>query len=289
MRASHPEHPTMSLFLRQAAATALLGLLLALPARATPFSADYSDLWWVGPAEDGWGMNVIQQGEIIFATFFVYGPDKSPLWFAAPAMAATGAQPSTGHRFTGDLFQTTGPWFGGTYDPTQASGQVVGTATITFDSVETATLSYTVNGTPVLKAIKRQVFRANSVAGLYAGGMVAIASQCGVASDNGRVDILGSMTASHSGTQVSFQVDFVAGNGQTAACLFSGTHEPRGRMANVASGNFTCVVGGQQANRGTFTMTALDAQRNGFHATFTGADQFCTYNGRFGGTREAGT
>jgi hypothetical protein len=33
-------------------------------------------------------------------------------------------------------------------------------------------------------------------------------------------------------------------------------------------------------------MTALDAQVNGFHANFTGGDQFCRYNGRFGGMRD---
>ena len=52
----------MSLFLRRLAAMALLGLAAVLPARATPYSTDYSDLWWAGPAEDGWGVNVIQQG-----------------------------------------------------------------------------------------------------------------------------------------------------------------------------------------------------------------------------------
>lgn len=289
MRAPEPESPTMPTLLRHLAACLLLGLAAALPARATPVTVDYSDLWWVGPAEDGWGMNVIQQGEIIFATFFVYGPDKTPRWYAAPAMAIGGAQPSNGHRFAGDLYETTGPWFGGPWDPAQASGQVVGTASLSFTSPDIATLTYTVNGTAVLKAIVRQTFRANSVAGQYAGGLVAIASNCRTASDNGRVDILGSVTATHSGNNVAFQVDFVAGSGFSATCLFSGTHQPRGRLGNVAAGNFSCVVGGQQANSGTFTMTAVDAQRNGFHAAFSGADQFCTYNGRFGGTREAGT
>jgi hypothetical protein len=38
---------------RRLAALAFAGLMLALPARATPFSTDYTDLWWVGLAEDG--------------------------------------------------------------------------------------------------------------------------------------------------------------------------------------------------------------------------------------------
>lgn len=294
MRASQPETPThMFHLLRRLAATALMGLAFALPAHATPYSTDYSDLWWVGPAEDGWGVNFIQQGDIIFATFFVYGADKAARWFVAPAMAPTAAQPSTGHRFSGDLYQTTGPWFGGTFDLTQRTANVVGTAMVTFDSPDTATLSYTVDGTPVVKAITRQTFRTNSVAGFYFGGLVAIASQCGDATDNGAVDIVGSMSVTHTvsqtTSQASFQVEFITPIGQQATCLFAGTHVPRGRLAHVTSGNFSCVVGNLQANQGTFTMTGLDAQRNGFHAAFTGADQFCTYNGRFGGPREAGT
>jgi hypothetical protein len=279
--------------LRRLAATVLLGLAFTAPAQATPYSTDYSDLWWVGPAEDGWGVNFIQQGDTLFATFFVYGADRAARWFVAPAMVPTGTQPSTGNRFSGDLFETTGPWFGGTFDPAQVAGNVVGTAMVTFDSPDTATLSYTVSGTPVVKVITRQTFRLNSVAGFYFGGLVAIASQCRAASDNGAVDIVGSVSVTHTvsqtTSQASFQVDFIAGNGQQAACLFTGTHVPRGRLAYVTNGNFSCVVGGAQANQGTFTMTGLDAQRNGFHAAFTGTDQFCTYNGRFGGPREPGT
>jgi hypothetical protein len=58
-------------------------------------------------------------------------------------------------------------------------------------------------------------------------------------------------------------------------------------LATVSQGNFSCIVGSTVSNAGTFTMTALDAQLNGFHATFSGKDQYCTYNGRFGGTRDA--
>ena len=278
----------MSRLLRRLAAVALMGLAAALPAQATPHSTDYSDLWWVGEAESGWGVNVIQQGEILFVTFFVYGADNAARWFVAPAMAPTAAQPSTGNRFSGDLYQTTGPWFGGTFNPSQVTSSVVGTSTITFDSTGSGTLAYSVSGTPVVKAIVRQTFRSNSVAGDYVGGMVAIASQCGDPLDNGSTYINVLVVASQTGTQVSFQVDFVAANDQAAACLFTGTHTPQGRLANVTSGNWSCVVGGVSANRGTFTMTGLDAQRNGFHASFTGADQFCTYNGRFGGTRDGG-
>ena len=33
---------------------------------------NYQDLWWV-PAESGWGINISQQGDVMFATWFIYG------------------------------------------------------------------------------------------------------------------------------------------------------------------------------------------------------------------------
>jgi hypothetical protein len=45
--------------------------------------ADYSDLWW-NSQESGWGMNIVQQGSIVFVTLFVYGPDGKPTWYVAP-------------------------------------------------------------------------------------------------------------------------------------------------------------------------------------------------------------
>lgn len=289
MRGPQPPRPVaMTRQLRRLAALALAGLVLALPARATPFSTDYTDLWWVGLAEDGWGVNVVQQGDVLFLTFFVYGTDNAARWLVAPAMGATAAQPANGTRFSGDLYQTTGPWFGGPFNPAQVTANVVGTATVTFDSLASGTLSYTVNNTPVVKTIVRQTFRANSVAGFYYGGMVAIASQCGNAQNNGPTDVVGSMTVAQTGAQASFQVDFFTSRGATT-CLFAGTVVPQGRLANVAAGNWSCSIGGTVDNRGTFTMSGLDPQRNGFHATISASDQYCNYSGRFGGIREAGT
>ena len=53
----------------------LVVITLLLACRAHAFSQtgeDITDLWW-NPAESGWGMNVIQQGDTSFVTMFVYG------------------------------------------------------------------------------------------------------------------------------------------------------------------------------------------------------------------------
>ena len=47
-------------------------------------ATNYQDLWWVpGGTESGWGVNLTHQGDIIFATWFIYDFDGSVLWLAA--------------------------------------------------------------------------------------------------------------------------------------------------------------------------------------------------------------
>ncbi|MGE0355886.1 MAG: hypothetical protein AB7P08_03125 [Burkholderiales bacterium] len=267
----------------------LAALAFAAPARATSYSTDFTDLWYASPAESesGWGMNVVQQGQTLFLTFFLYGPDNTPRWYVGSAVEPTNPQPANAVRFSGALYQTTGPWFGGPFNPANVTVQEVGSVTLTFTAADAGTLSYTIGGTPVVKAIERQHFRVNSTGGAYAGGLVALASQCGNPADNGSLDILGTTTVTQTATQISFVVAFTSPTGLPASCNFTGTYAQKGRMASVPSGSFTCVVNGVTANAGVFTMSALDAQANGFHASFSGQDQFCTYNGRFGGTRNA--
>jgi hypothetical protein len=115
--------------------------------------ANYQDLWW-NPAESGWGINMVQQGTIIFATLFTYAPSGRDLWVVGPAL----------HRqldgtYEGALYTTSGttfdasPWI-------PVSVAEVGTMNIRFTAGNRATLTYTLNGVQVVKSIERQVFAA---------------------------------------------------------------------------------------------------------------------------------
>jgi len=56
----------------------------ALPALAAPY--DYTDNWYAGPTEAGWGVNFTQTDNFIFATLFIYGPEQprgQPTWYTA--------------------------------------------------------------------------------------------------------------------------------------------------------------------------------------------------------------
>ncbi len=258
-------------------------MAIALPASATTYSVDYTDLWY-NPAESGWGVNLIQQGQTIFATLFVYGADNTPRWYVASDLepATTGSQDT----FTGTLYQTNGPYFAAaSFNPSSVTNAPVGTMTFTFTGVATGTLQYAVNGANVIKSIQRQTWRTDSLAGNYLGGLTAIGSNCGSGVANGAVLAFNELTAQQSGSQVTFKVVFTASNGQASQCTFTGTYAQQGRLGDV-TGNWGCSVGGASTNQGTFTISALQNATTGFSGKFTGTDQFCTYNGQFGGVRD---
>jgi len=265
--------------LRRFALAFLALAAFALPARATTYSTDFTDLWF-NPAESGWGVNVIQQYNTIFATLFVYGANNAAQWFVAPDVEPSPAGSQT--VFTGQLFLTNGPFFGATaFDPNSVGKLVVGNITFTFDSATTGTLTYTVNGAPVTKRIQRQTWRNNVITGNYLGGLTAIGSNCSQVA-NGPVLIFQTLTVTQSGANNSLNVHFNAvPSGQPADCTFTGPYTQAGKLGSI-TGNWSCTLG----NTGTFTLSSIQADTNGFTGKFTGHDQFCTYDGQFGGVRD---
>ena len=73
------------------------------PASAT----NYQDMWWAAPAgsEAGWGINLTHQGDTIFAAWFTYDHDHTPMWLVVSAHKTA---PGT---YTGTLMRVTGPPF----------------------------------------------------------------------------------------------------------------------------------------------------------------------------------
>ena len=79
---------------------------------------DVEGPWWNAPAgsESGWGLNVAQQGGIVFATWFTYDDAGAPLWLS---MTGTKVSPNA---YTGTLYRTRGPAFSAVpFDPAQVT------------------------------------------------------------------------------------------------------------------------------------------------------------------------
>ena len=114
-----------------------------------------TSLWW-NPSESGWGLNLNQQGSVLFATLFTYDTARAPMWL----VMSGGALQSDGVTFTGPLYRTTGPAFNANpFTPIGAANVTqVGTMTVALDAANAATLTYTMNGVEVQKNIQRQVY-----------------------------------------------------------------------------------------------------------------------------------
>ena len=264
---------------RCAAALAAVAALLAFPAGANTSSLpDYSDLWYT-PAESGWGLNVIQNNNIIFMTMYVYGTDNTPRWYVASGMVANQA----GNVFTGALYRTNGAYFGAAWDGSLSQTIPVGNATLTFASQNSAVLSYNVDNVTVTKTISRFGFTTDTFTGPYFGGHIALGSGCGNA--NPDYYIVNRFTATHpTASTVRFQVDINTTSG-SATCVYQGSYTKTGRVGQITDGGWACA--GAAQNSGTFTMSDIQLSANGFTARFSGRDQFCpAINGTFGGVRD---
>lgn len=272
----------MTHFIKRLAAAVFAAFAFALPASATTYSTDFTDLWWAGEAESGWGINFIQQHEVIFATMFVYGTDNTPRWYVASNLSPSSNGSTT---FVGALFRTTGPYFGAPWTGGVTNPQV-GIMSVAFNSPTTATLTYNVEGVSVTKQITRQTWRNNNIAGNYLGGITAIGNQCADSRNNGQpILIFGVLRVAQTGMALTMRIEFnLPSTGQPAVCTITGTMTQSGKLGALANAPWACTY---TSTGGTVNITAIDVTKNGFNADFTGSDQFCSaYSGRFGGLRD---
>jgi len=132
--------------------------------------ANYQGMWWAGPAEDGWGINFAQQGNVIFGTWYTYDTTGKGWWMTL----ITNGNPAPG-VFTANLFTTTGPpFYTQPFVKTTPPPPPIGTATLNFTDVNNAAFHYDVNlptGTvSQTKAITRQPLGSAPFATCTSGG-----------------------------------------------------------------------------------------------------------------------
>jgi hypothetical protein len=127
-------------------------------------STNYADQWWV-PSEPGWGISVQKQSDLLFVDVLAYGSDGKAAWLTATATPQAG---STGHDiFAGDLYRTTGPPAWGSFDPNNVAAQRVGVLTFDATGSSQATMSYSVDGVTVERAMTRQTWSLENLTGNY--------------------------------------------------------------------------------------------------------------------------
>jgi hypothetical protein len=112
-----------------------------------------NDLWWSGVFENGWGLNISQQGSQLFPIWYTYNTGGGTTFFPVPGGRWNSLV------FTGEMYTTvSSPWLGVNYDPGLFVPVRVGGTSIDFANANDATITYEVNGLVQTKRIQRQPY-----------------------------------------------------------------------------------------------------------------------------------
>jgi hypothetical protein len=247
-------------------------VLMSSPVRASKVTSEITDMWW-NAAESGWGVNVVLQSDVAFATFFLYDNARNPVWYTASL-----AKESQHFVWSGSLSATNGPWFGGPFNSATVSVRPAGTARFELLDLGTAAFSYTVDGVLVTKTLERQTWALENYTGNYAGGYSIRASGCSPSQFNGITETAGTLRVTQTGTSVS-----MASASSLGTCTFSGAYTQYGKLGTV-QGTYGCSSG----ERGTFSMFEMTPTVSGFTARVRGSNQYCAeWSGYVGGISRA--
>ena len=241
-------------------------------ARATAFGTNYSDLWW-NPAESGWGIQFVQQHDVIFATMFVHGQNGQPIWYSATMQA-------TASGMSGDLYSTNGPYFGqSTFNAAFVVSRKVGLMSVAGVSPNQMTLGYWVDGAVFSKTIQRQVLVSESLDGTFVGAMnLAAGSKACSNFPTGTAPATVSLTHSRSPT-ISFAVML----GTDVCTVTAGTYAQNGHLGK-AEGKYVC----QQGDSGNMDLDQVEVSQNAISGSFAALSSVsgCSVEGSFAGVRQ---
>ena len=106
--------------------------------------ASYQALWWGGPAENGWGISIVQHRDTLFNALFAYDSSGDPTWYVQPEGAWTRG---VGSSFTGKWYSPrSAPFFA--YDPARfVIGPALDAGAVDFVGPESALLNVAVGNT----------------------------------------------------------------------------------------------------------------------------------------------
>lgn len=246
--------------------------LASTSAAASTNTTEITDMWF-NPDESGWGVNMILQNNVAFMTFFIYDENRNPVWYTAQLYFRTGFE------WSGLVYASRGPWFGGTFLPTSVTIRQAGTATFSMSesNLDRATLTYVIDGVSVTKNLQRQFWTYENYSRIYAGGYSIRTTQCVPGIPNEVEEVTGILEVNHNGASMS--MNWVTSE---FSCIFVGTYTQQGKLGRV-DGSYACT----DTRRGTFTMSDMTPTVSGFTGHIEGQNQFCQWSGYIGGiTRE---
>jgi hypothetical protein len=255
------------------AALTLAFLAMSLPAAA---ATDYTDIWYL-PSESGWGVNLVQADNVIFATFFIYGPTNEPTWYTAVIYSDANG------NFAGNLYSTVGTYFGAPWIPGNVVNTLVGTASFVPSNATQGTLTYSLTGGPtVTKSIQRQTLTTINLAGNYTGGRSGDYSGAGCGTPGTYQDNFNLQVLQPGNGSASFEFSYSTG----LDCTLSGLLTQYGQLYSISSATYQCSNGLNTVA----SMAGIQATAEGIEGTYTApsAAGGCSENAAFAAVKVAG-
>lgn len=241
--------------------------------QANTVTTDFTDLWW-NPSQSGWGMNLVQQEDTAFITLYVYAADRAPTWFVGSSVTYRGLENGQ-FVFSGPLYRATGPHFGASSFPAEDVSIVpVGSVTFRAAQATVATVTYTVDGVSVTKAVERQSWRTQDFSGSYVGALIGQDSGC--PTGNGPAERASSFTITQRGFEMTMQQQAPDGY----SCTYVGSYTPAGSIG-MLEGISSCSDGSTRS----FSMTEMRVGLDTFSGAMNTRSGACLFSGRIGGVR----
>ncbi len=238
---------------------------------ATPVTTNYSDLW-ATPSEPGWGLNISQQADVMFATLFIYDKGELPAWYSV-TLTYQSTGPNGVVNYSGDLYRTTGPALGQPWNPALLKYELVGQLSLGFGDPAHASLVYSIDKVLVTKAVTRLTFAAQSVLGKYIGATSDVTYDCKDPARNGIVTTdPGPFTITQQGTDVVLKFP---------TCTITGKYTQQGQIGEIDA-IYECT----NFAVGEIRFSALQSEKGGIVGNYTGRDKSCFFRGNIGGMRE---
>jgi hypothetical protein len=222
-------------------------------AGATSANTDVTDIWW-NPNKSGNGYQLINTGNFVFATGYLYDAGGAPYWISGELERTVGLA-----TFTGPLYVTSGPYYGGPYDPANVTVRQAGTMSFVLTSVTTGDLSYTVDGVAVNEPLQRQGLTLDDYSGVYVGNRTQSVTGCLDPGNNGTVTDVVIVDIQQSGDVISVATTPSGGG----TCTYTGAYTQLGRMGTV-EGPYSCTSG----ETGTATLFEMNNVPYMFTARF---------------------
>lgn len=240
-------------------------------ASATTFTTNYTDLW-ANTKEPGWGLSIYQEADVLQGTLFIYDKGELASWYTV-TLALDSIGPNNVPRYTGTLYQTTGPALGQPYDPALLRYRQVGALTIDFGDDAHGLLTYTIDGAGAVKQVQRLTFAPNSILGSYIGSTQDVTYDCKDPKRNGLV------TTDPGPFTITQETDGMVLRFPTCE-VTNGVYTQQGQIGQVDA-IYNCPGGAT----GEIKFSALQSEKGGIVGTYTGRDKSCLFRGNIGGMR----